>query len=248
MPRRYDIDGVIKAWPYLPGEISVRRVRAAGGRNVLQMRIELGLLQLEIAGRPDGTRPEGAETYFDYLLARSIHQGDDFRLSEDECCEADREFTQFYQRRMCWLALREFELAMRDADHNLAFMDFCKLHAPSREWVLSHEQFRPFVLFHRTQAHALAELSESGPEAAIEAVNQGLAKLRSFFAEYEAPERFEDDEMVERLGELREEIRREYKVGRTLAEQLDDAVGREDYEAAAKLRDRLNRRRGRQAS
>src|SRR5690348_9843892 len=60
MARRHDIDRVLQEWPYQPGEISARLVRAADGREVVQMRVEMGLLQLETDGRPDGTRPSGS--------------------------------------------------------------------------------------------------------------------------------------------------------------------------------------------
>ena len=56
---RKDLDDVIQGWPYdpEPGEVLAREVRARDGRSVLQIRIELGVLQLEVAGRPDGNRP-----------------------------------------------------------------------------------------------------------------------------------------------------------------------------------------------
>jgi protein-arginine kinase activator protein McsA len=34
-------------------------------------------------------------------------------------------------------------------------------------------------------------------------------------------------------------VRQRYEIGRTLPEQLDDAVKAEDYELAAKIRDRI---------
>ncbi len=242
MARRNDIDRILKDWKFEPGEVIARLVRAGDGREVLQMRIDLGLLQLEVSHRPDGTHPGGAETYFDYLLALTVHEARDFTLSEDQCAEADRELVQFYQRRIGWLSLREFRRAARDADHSLAFMDFLRTCSPSEEWTLSHEQYRPFILFHRTQAVALAELDESGPEAAIEAINQGLLRLRRFFVDVEAEERFDEDELVSRLRELRESIREHYHLGRTLSERLADAVESEQFELAARLRDEIARR------
>jgi len=242
MARRRHIDTILKDWEFVPGEVSARITRGADGREVLQMRIDLGLLQLETTGRPDGERPGGAETYFDYLLALAVHEGQDFVLTEEQCAEADREFVQFYQRRICWLALRDFERAVRDADHSLAFMDFVRDCSPSEDWTMSHEQYRPFVLFHRTQAKALVTLEEHGPEAAIEEINQGLNKMRELYAEFELEERFEEDELVERLDQLRESLRDHYHVGRTLNEQLADAVASEEYELAAKLRDEIARR------
>lgn len=242
MARNRHIDTILRDWPYQPGDVSARLVRGADGREVLQMRIDMGVLQLEVSDRPDGAHPGGADTYFDYLLGMAVHEGDEFVLTDEQCAEADREFVQFYQRRICWLALREFRRAVRDADHSLAFMDFVKTCSPSDEWTLSHEQYRPFILFHRTQAAALADLEEKGPEAAIEQINVGLARIRELYVAAEAEEQFAEDELVVRLDQLRESLRDHYHVGRTLHEQLAEAVASEQYELAARLRDEIARR------
>jgi hypothetical protein len=78
-------------------------------------------------------------------------------------CEVDREFVQFYHRRVCWLTLRAFDRAVKDADHTLALMDFCLEHSPDDQWLMSQEQYRPFVLFHRIQAAALSKLEHQAP-------------------------------------------------------------------------------------
>lgn len=243
MARRHDIDRVLKDWPYEPGEISARLVRASDGREVLQMRVEMGVLQLETTGRPDGARPGGAATYFDYLAELAGRDGGEpFVLSPEQCSEADREFMQFYHRRICWLALREFRRAANDADHTLAFMDFVHEHSPNEEWTLSHDQYRPFVLFHRTQAAALATLEEAGPQAAMKELNGGLDRLHDLFVKCDAEEQFDDDDLVRRLQELRDALREQYELKPSLSEQLAAAVANEQYELAAKLRDELSRR------
>ena len=66
--------------------------------------------------------------------------------------------------------------------------------------------------------------------------------MRQVFVEYEAEEEFDEDELVQRLIELRESLRQHFRVGRTLQEQLADAVAAEKYELAAEIRDELNRR------
>lgn len=247
MAKRQDIDRLLKEWAYEPGEISARLVEAADGREVLQMRVEMGLLQLEVAGRPDGQRPGGAETYYDFLLGLAAESDEAFELNQEQCTEADREFMQFYHRRVCWLALREFRRAATDADHTLALMDFSRDHSPDEEWTLSHEQYRPFVLFHRTQASTLATLDEIGPKEALLELNRGLQKFRDLFTQYEAEDQFEEDELVQRLIELRDALREQYELKPSLSEQLADAVAAEQYELAAKLRDELSRKAGKSA-
>jgi hypothetical protein len=243
MSERHDIDEVLRDWPYEPGAVSVRRARAHDGREVLQMRIEMGVLQMEVAGRPDGAKPHGCENCLEWLVRLESRSTRSFRLTEEQCVEMDREFLQYYHRRVCWLALREFRRVVDDADHTLQLMDFASLHSPSEEWVLGHERYRTFVLFHRAQAAALAQLEESRPEAAMDELNAGLRSIRTVFAGIGADDQFEHDEQVRQLLKLKRWLRREYHLGRSLQEQLDEAVASEQYELAARLRDQIAARR-----
>jgi hypothetical protein len=236
-----DIDAALRGWKYKPGVVQARLVEANDGRQVIQLRIDLGLMQLETSGRPDGSRPHGYPTYFDYLKRRARGR-DDFVLDEDQCQEADREFVQYYHRRLCWLALHDYARAVDDADHTLAFMDFVRDHGPGEEYVQAHEQYRGFVLFHRTQAAAALAVAEKDPEAAIDEIQTGLKKMREFFAGFLAEEQVEEDGMVQRLLELERALREEHHIEATLQERLAEAVAREDYETAARLRDALRRR------
>ena len=154
--------------------------------------------------------------------------------------EVDREFMQFYQRRISWLSIKEYERVMADADHTLALMDFCKRHSPDDGWTIVHEQYRPFVLFHRTQAAAYHQLNETTPQAAIQCINDGLHTIKNIFAEHDLEEHFDEDELVSQLREIRESLRNEYSVGKTLHEQLAEAIASEQYERAAEIRDQLS--------
>lgn len=243
------IDDILKQWPFDPQSVNVRMLRLAT-REVLQMRVDMGVLQMEIDGRPDGVLFEDSDTYFDYLKKQSVSDHESFELDEDNCIEIDREFVQFYHRRVCWLQLKEFSNAVRDADHTLGLMDFCKAYSPNEEWTVSHEQYRPFVLYHRTQAAALSYLDEDAEvesvdpadvEKAIDEVSVGLQRLHRLFVEYDAEDQYETDDLVVRLREFREGIREKYGVGLTLREELAEAVESEDYERAARIRDELSK-------
>ena len=244
MSKHEDIDHILKQWPFDPLSVNVRLLEL-NQRQVLQMRVDMGVLQLEIDGRPDGIQPGGRNTFYELLQERARKNAEDFILSEDECIEVDREFVQFYHRRVCWLQLKQFDRAVRDADHTLSLMDFCKTHSPNEQWTISHEQYRPFVLYHRTQAAALAKLEldvEDCGEQAIEAVDAGLAELRQLFEDYDAEEQFEEDELIQRLVEFKASLREKYEIGKTLAERLQQAIEDENYELAAELRDEIKNR------
>jgi hypothetical protein len=240
-PVSQDIDDALKGWDFKPGLVQARLVQAGNGRDVLQMRIDLGVLQLEVADRPDGTRPNGHATYFDYLKSVAQRQPN-MVLSQEQGHEADREFVQFYHRRLCWLALHNFAAVIADADHTLAFMDFVRDHSPSEEYTQAHEQYRGFVLFHRTQAAAALAVERGNPEAAVDEVRAGLERMRAFFASFDGEEHMEDDPMVQRLREIEQSLRRAHNIDATLREQLAEAVANEDYETAAQIRDALRRR------
>lgn len=271
---RRDIDDALKGWPSNsePGEIMAREVRAKDGRKILQVRVELGLLQMEVEGRPDGARPEGFLTYLDYLRhlaeSRKVRRRSaktsppiDWEMSGENCIEADREFLQFYHRRVAWLALQRYDHAVEDADHTLALMDFIGRYAPGAEYVAHHERFRGVVLFHRTQAAAALALEYHRPEDAIDAIHEGIKRLHQHLKAWDEEEDdSEEDELemefgggafqgdipsvpdallIEQLRQLELEIRRNFEVEKTLRERLNEAVEREDYEQAARLRDEI---------
>lgn len=235
------LDEVLHDWAFDPHSLSVRLVKGDDGRDVIQMRVDLGILQMETQGRPDGQPVQGHPTCLDWMLEIEKHDPD-FVMDEDQCFEADREFVQFYHRRISWLRLQHYHRAVEDADHTLSLMDVCRDHSPDEEWTMSHEQYRPFVLFHRTQAAALAALDEADAEHAIAEINRGLEQMREVFVEHEAEDEFDEDEMVQQLGKLRDSLREEYEVGPSLQERLAEAVRSEQYELAAMLRDELARR------
>ncbi|HEX3315283.1 MAG TPA: UvrB/UvrC motif-containing protein [Gemmataceae bacterium] len=248
---KQDIDFVLEGWEYKPGMVQARLVQASaqtghgGGRQVIQMRVDLGILQLETTGRPDGTRPHNHSSYLGYLReqARQAEKAENkFSLTDEQCQEADREFVQFYHRRICWLALRHYPKAIADADHTLAFMDFLKRFSPSEEYTQAHEQYRGFVLFQRTQAAAAQQAENERPEAAIDEVRRGLDEMRGFFGAHGLLDQMDEDGMVQHLRRIEERLRQEYGITSTLREELDAAVAAEDYERAAQLRDELKRR------
>ena len=239
------LDNLLEHWPYEFGEVSARMVTGSDGRSVLQLRVDMGVLQMEVTGRPDGAQPGGFNTYYDYLLSLAFAEGEAFELDAQRCLEIDREFLQFFHRRICWLALREFDRAAADADHTLALMDFSSAHAPSQHWAEMHEQYRSFVMFHRIQAAALAELEQDRARSAIRLIDEGLNELQELFAEQqlEDDEDFDDDEILLKLREMKDAIAEHYRVRPSLNEQLAKAIASEKYELAARLRDKIARQR-----
>jgi hypothetical protein len=57
-----DLNTILKDWPYESGTVKVRKITGLDGREKLQLRVDLGVLQMEITGRPDGRRPHNCES------------------------------------------------------------------------------------------------------------------------------------------------------------------------------------------
>lgn len=245
MPKRpQHLDDLFNEWPYEFGEVIARLIKGADGRELLQLRIDLGVLQLETTDRPDGSRPGGYATVLDQLHAMLSEKGDDFELDDELCLAIDREFVQFYHRRIAWLSIGDFDRALADADHTLQLMDFSSLHAPHVEWAEMHEEYRPFVLFHRTQAAGLGALEALSPAKAVTEIERGIEQIRTaYLLQGAEEEELEDDEFLNRLSDMKLALEEQYEVEPPLTKQLAEAIALEQYERAAELRDKIARKR-----
>ena len=85
-------------------------------------------------------------------------------------------------------------------------------------------------------------IEDQKPEKAIEEINSGLELIAENFNEMGWEDQFENDELVERLTQLRESLRRDFAIERSLEERLAEAVETEQYELAAQLRDEMEKR------
>jgi len=242
-----DITDLLRSWSFESGRLTARRITGEDGRTRLQFRIECGVLQMETQGRPDGARPHGWESYLEHLVESDRRSRADFgeplTLGDDDWGEIDRELKQYYHRRLCWLAIREFPRAIDDADHNLALMDFLREHTDDTRRSRGYEQYRPFILLHRTQAAAQMQLDLGDAEAALEDIREGSQRIRDFLQTRDPEDEADEDVHLQMLADIDKQVRRRFGIEKTLREELDEAVADQDYEKAARLRDRMQRRR-----
>src|SRR5881397_1138291 len=93
-PMDFDISPLLEQWPYKPGQVVVRKFKSKDGKEKIQLRVDLGLLQMNAEGRPDGKRPFGRESLFEHFKARLEKQrranpgaGDGFVLKAEDCAK-----------------------------------------------------------------------------------------------------------------------------------------------------------------
>lgn len=244
----FDISHILEFWDYKAGEIMVRRFKGKDGVEKIQLRVDLGLLQMNAKGRPDGKRPSGYGSLlemFQQKLKRHLAENDDsdegFVLTEEDCGRLQLEILQYHHRYLCMLQLQDFEGASRDARHNLAVFELAERYAESEELAWSLKQFQPHVLMVLARARASQALADSNYELAISRVEEGLSRLRDFYQDHGKPEMEEHSGEIRSLEVWLEKLRSDRPLtSRELLEKaLSEAVQKEDYERAAEMRDAL---------
>lgn len=244
-----DITNVLSGWEYDPDELQVRIVNGDDGIEKIQMRLDLGLIQVEVAGRPDGSRPDGFESLLDAQEARlqsANREGESFKLDPKVCAELLREGYQYYHRYLAAFHLERYDIVSRDTDRNLRLFAFVVKNAARKRDRLEFDQYRPYVLMMRSRARAQMALARRDYDGAFAAVDEGVGGIREFLKEYGQAE---DETVCSELAFLlrwRRELEEERPVGpiERLERQLALAVETEEYEEAAKLRDQLSRFKG----
>ena len=256
-----DITSVLAGWNFDPHGMTVRLVMGDDGTEKIQMRLELGVLQMELNGRPDGQQIEGAESWLDFYEQRQQKHdaehpdGPTLRLEAEDCERLLREGIQYYHRYISLWHLKRYELCARDTRRNLRLFAFVREHAKRDRDKLQFDQWRPYVTMMHTRAVAtpLVELGEV--DAALGAIGAGIAAIERFLTDYGQEGRAEECQELTHLKRWQEELTAERPAkslppGQTpaalpasplenLRKKLGLAVSEERYEDAARLRDEI---------
>ena len=262
----HDIDPILREWPYLPDEITVRVIHGDDGRKKIQLRLDLGVLQMEFDGRPDGRQIHGAESWFGYHQRRQQDHdaanpdGAPYLLEPEDCAELLREGVQYYHRYICFWHLGLYELCARDTERNLRLFAFVRGHARNERDKLRFDQWRPYVTMMHARAVAtpLAELEQW--DAVANVLDAGIRGIERFLEEYNQADQAANVGELTFLRRWKEEIAAKIQgQGGQAAEastvlaptptdrvadlraQITLAVAEERYEEAAMLRDELQR-------
>jgi len=242
-----DLTELLRKWPYEAGRVNARRVTGHDGRPKLQIRVDLGILQMEMEGRPDGDRPHGFESLLAYQQDRfgrystESGQPEGFVLSPQECRALREEAVQYYHRYVGLMAINDFEGVVRDTVRNLALFDLCRGHAAKESDRTLMEQFRPYVIMMRARAEAERALVEGGTNSALAAIDNGLSEIRAALEAAGRDAAFDDANEVQLLRGMREALVPKLPASQRieLQERLQAAIDAENYELAAVLRDEL---------
>lgn len=268
----FDIDPILEDWPYRPDEITVRLIDGADGRRKIQLRLDLGVLQMEFDGRPDGRRIHTLPSWFDYHRHRqaehdSAHpDGAPYRLEPEDCAELLREGVQYYHRYICFWHLGLYELCARDTERNLRLFAFVREHARDDRDKLQFDQWRPYVTMMHARAVATPLVELEQWVAAAQVLDAGIRGIEKFLEDYDRVAQASQVGELSFLRQWKDEILQKIQEnvpgdtaasseisptaiavaerGMELREQIDAAIREERYEDAARLRDELRHLEG----
>ncbi len=248
-----DLNAVVGNWEFDPIDEArnVRRVVGDDGRPKIQIRVRNGLIQWEASGRPDGTQPFGKPSLLDHYQELINARGSGlkskrFKLTRKQYAEVAEEMMDYYNRRVIFFQLGDYEGALHDAYHNLALMDIVRDHVDDKKAVMSHEKYRAFVLMDYTRAGAMIALEAGHPRHALDEIDKGMAEIKHFYHQHHRTDLVSSSQELQVLEDLKAQLRQKFNIPLTRKEVLahlrhakDRAIEKEDYEKAAKLRDQI---------
>ncbi|MEO7298621.1 MAG: UvrB/UvrC motif-containing protein [Verrucomicrobiota bacterium] len=244
----FDISQILENWDYEPGQVVVRKFVGKDGREKIQLRVDIGILQMNAMGRPDGKRPFGQQSLLDHYISqlekfREAHDGDDegFALKAEDCSKLQQEAIQYHHRYICLFQLEDYDGVIRDTERNLEAFDFVQHYSESDEMAWALQQFRPQLLMMRVRARGAVALKQNNFKEVIKIIEEGLEEIRSFYREHSRSDLLDQSGEIVSLEAWLQEIsaKRPLTEREKLETALDEAVKAENYEKAAKVRDAL---------
>lgn len=241
-----DLRRFLEKWPYDPEE-PIRAVHGRDGRRKLQLRLPLGVEQYELDGRPDGARPRGCTSLLVFWEGRlrtfRRRRGSDagFALPDDACRDLRDEALLYYSRYILLFQLGEYGRCARDTARNLRCLDLIRRYGRAGETWDSLEHYRPYIVRMNRASRALLAMQRNQYDIALGELRAGARTIEELPAEDEMGLKFEKKRSLAFLKELEREIRRVRPLSprERLEKKLRKAVRRENYELAARLRDRI---------
>lgn len=242
-----DIGPILEGWDYNHNEITVRRIKGVDGREKIQMRIDLGLIQMEVDGRPDGSRPYGHESLLEHYRTlaeehrKRMGTQERFRLDTEDCVRLQQEAIQYYHRYLSFFQLEDYPHAVRDTERNLRLFDFIKQYADDDDARMAFEQYRPYVIMMNTRARGSLALERKDYDRVLQLIDQGIQRIQRFHKESEQNQLIDVSREIAFLEHWAETIQQMRPLSRRerLEQELDTAIQTQEYERAAQIRDEL---------
>ncbi len=139
-------------------------------------------------GRPDGTRPHGLASYYDYFCGKLEKYEEEngtkngFELTEDEWDTMFEESFHRYTRYLLFAGLKRWQDVSRDTDTNLSVTNLAREFAPS-EIAWRSYQYKGYMIMMNSIAKAELSLQEDDSDTALLHIDKGIQQIGEFCGE-----------------------------------------------------------------
>ncbi len=139
-------------------------------------------------GRPDGMRPHGMDSYYDYFFAKlrtyeeqhGTREG--FQLESEEWQTLFEESFYRYTRYLLFAGIKRWKDVQRDTATNIAVTNLARQCAPSDVAWQSY-QYKGYMLMMHSIASAELSLQEDDAAAALQHIDAGIRQIGEFCGE-----------------------------------------------------------------
>ncbi len=221
---------MLSEWPHQPGKVLARAVASEDGPERLQVRVELGILQMEVTGHP-----EGAAAIYESMRERSQS------LDEDMCLALQREAALYAYRAFVLSVLDRHAGVVSDMTRNLEVMSMIvRLGQSEQDRMRARSMMVQFLMIQARSRAAFAAsrgdfgLARRSLDSDIDEIIRALGEAGRGSDADDAPE-------VQLLKGMRDMFvpRLPSSQRQEMEQRLDDAIHMENYELAAILRNEL---------
>jgi hypothetical protein len=235
----FSIRKLLNEWEYDSGK-NIRIINDRRGKPVMQVREMMGISELELEGRPDGSFYKGFDTVLDEVLLRLEKNESSFVLSDNDLAELEKEAKMFYYRYLLCFQISDFGRVVKDTEHNLKICEITEMYSSSTKMRVSILQYRPFIVKMNAISRAMISLQKNVKELAKDILENAIVTLKSlpdvnssiFIMEKGRSINYLET-ALKQLGFCKNDSLD------CMKKELFSAVESEDYEKAAQLRDRI---------
>ena len=167
----------------------IKVLKLAEGKEVVVVQSNaFTISRIYTSGRPDGKRPHGRESYYEYFCEqledyKQQHGSDEgFGLTPEDWRVLFRESYDRYTRYLLFAGIKRWADVKRDTNTNLAVTNMAKEFAPS-EIAWESYQYKGYMLMMNSMANAELCLMEDDRPGALDQVNLGIQRIGKFCGE-----------------------------------------------------------------
>ncbi len=173
----------------LDAERPVSVLQIEDGREVIVVQPNaFTISRIYATGRPDGMRPHGVDSYYDYFFAKlqtyeeehGTREG--FQLTPDEWDILFEESFHRYTRYLLFAGIKRWEDVKRDTATNIAVTNLAREYAPI-DIAWQSYQYKGYMIMMHCIANAELSLQEGDAEAALQDIDAGIQQIGEFCGE-----------------------------------------------------------------